>query len=152
MKTKFTNCVKAFYGKFKSQGLVHCKYNKGSLVITRKYPIIEIEEHHHTFGNRGKNLAILFHTLHPGYINDLKIYTRMYANTVNINEKIAPTHYNLYLTMMWNLKHQFPEIDMATISKEDILDHLYPVITISQAVSAGLLQDFPEAHALEHQM
>ncbi len=152
MKTKFTNCVKAFYGRFKSQGLVHCKYNQGSLVITRKYPVLEIQEHHHTFGNKGKNLAALFHTLSPEYVADLKNYTVLLSRTTNLNEKLPATHYAVYLAMMWKLKHLHPEIDMATLTREDILQNEFPVRTIVEAMEAGFLMQIVEASMLIHEM
>jgi hypothetical protein len=148
MKTKFTNCIRAFYGTLKSQGLVHCKYNQGSLVITRKYPSIEIEAQHHNFGDRSKNLAALFKTISPEYIADLKNYAILFSKTVNLNEKLPPSHYSLYLRMMWNLKHRYPEINMATITKDDILKNEYPVLTIVQAMGAGLLLSIDEANML----
>jgi hypothetical protein len=152
VKTKFTNCVKALYGSLKSQGLVHCKYNQGNLVITRKYPVMEIEEHHHTFGKMARNLAVMFRTLLPAYIDDLKNYTALLSRTTNLNEKLPATHYAVYLRMMWKLKHMFPEIDMATITREDILKHEYPVRSIKEAMENELLIKLEEANMLNSRM
>jgi hypothetical protein len=152
MKTKFTNCVRSFSGRLKSQGLVHCKYNQGNLVITRKYPVVEIIEHHHTFGNRGKNLAALFKTLSPEYVSDLKNYAALFSKTVNINEKLPPSYYSLYLRMMWKLKHLYPEIDMATITRDDILQHEYPIRSVLESMESEMLLQIEEASMLNHEI
>jgi hypothetical protein len=149
MKTKFTNCVKAFYGKLKSQGLIHCKYNQGSLVITRKYPIVEIEEHHHKFGSTGKNLRALFHTLASEYIDDLKNYTALLSRITNLNEKLPATYYGVYVSMMWKLKKNFPEIDMLTITRDEILKQEYPIRSILEAMENNILMTIPEGKMLD---
>jgi hypothetical protein len=152
MKTKFTNCVGAFYGKLKSQGLIHCKYNQGNLVITRKYPIIEIEEHHLKFGSVSQNLSRLFHSLSKEYIDDLKNYVVLLGRTTNLNEKLAATHYGVYVSMMWKLKKHYPEIDMLSLTREDILKNEYPIRTIVEAMENGFLMMIPEGRILDKKM
>jgi hypothetical protein len=152
MKTKFTNCVRSFSGRLKSQGLVHCKYNQGNLIITRKYPVVEIIEHHHTFGTTSKNLGKLFRSFSSEYVADLKNYTVLLSKRTNLNEKLSATHYAVYLAMMWKLKSQFPEIDLVTLTKDDILKHEYPVLSIVESMQSGMLQDIPEGRVLEHKI
>jgi hypothetical protein len=152
MKTKFTNCVRSFSGRLKSQGLVHCKYNQGNLIITRKIPDVEIIEHHHTFGSISKNLGKLFKSFSPEYIAELKNYTVLLSKRTNLNEKLSATHYAVYLAMAWSLKKRYGEIDLGKITKEQIFKREYPIRTILEAMESGILLEIQEARILTQKM
>jgi|WetSurMetagenome_2_1015567.scaffolds.fasta_scaffold448000_1 hypothetical protein len=152
MKVKFRHAVKAFHGKFKAEGLVYCKYNDGALYLTRKYPHYTPSDQNHKIGNAGKNLGNLFKQFSEEYKNDLKIYSKLLVNYTDLSEKIPASYYNVYTKMMWALKRQIPEIDLSTITKDDIMKHEYHVRTVLEAMKAGLLLKIPEANILEHKM
>jgi hypothetical protein len=152
MKVKFRHAVKAFHGKFKSEGLVYCKYNDGALYLTRKYPNYTPSDQNHKIGNAGKNLSNLFRQISDEYKNDLKIYAKLMTNYTNLDEKIPASFYMTYIRMMWALKKQIPEIDLTILTKDDILKHEYPVRTVVEAMQAGLLMHIEEASMLNHEM
>ncbi len=54
--------------------------------------------------------------------------------------------------MMFALKRQIPEVDLSTITKDDILKQEYPVITVVDAMLVGLLLVIPEAGMLTNVM
>jgi hypothetical protein len=148
VKVKFRHAVKAFQGKFKSEGLVYCKYNDGALYRVRKYPCYTASDQNHIIGNAGRNLGKLFKTLSVEYKNDLKTYSALMSNYTDLADKIPANCYANYLRMMWALKKQIPEIDLSTITKEDILKHEYPVRTVVEAMEAILLPNIEEAQML----
>jgi hypothetical protein len=148
MKVKFRHAVKSFQGKFKSEGLVYCKYNDGALYLTRKYPCYTPSDHNHEMGDAGRNLGKLFRNISPDYKNDLRTYSKLMTNYTNLEEKIPPNCYANFMKMMFALKKLIPDVDLATITKEDILKNEYPVCSIAQAMEEGLLLDIPEANML----
>jgi hypothetical protein len=152
MKVKFRHAVKAFHGKFKSEGLVYCKYNDGALYLTRKYPCYTASDQNHKIGNAGRNLGSLFYQLSEEYKNDLKIYAKLLVSYTDLSEKIPASYYIIFTKMIWALKKQIPDIDLSNITKDDILNHEYPVRTILEAMQSGLLLAIPEANLLEHMM
>jgi hypothetical protein len=152
VKVKFRHAVKAFQGKFKAEGLVYCKYNDGALYRVRQYPRYTASDHNHEIGNAGRNLGMLFRTLSVEFKNDLKTYSALMTNYTDLGNKIPANCYANYNRMMFALKKQIPEIDLSTITKEDILKHEYPVITVVEAMKAGLLLNIPEASILTHEL
>jgi hypothetical protein len=50
--------------------------------------------------------------------------------------------------MFFTLKKQFPEVDLTTLSKDDILKNEYPVRTVVESMKSGMLQDILEAGML----
>jgi hypothetical protein len=152
MKVKFRHAVKSFHGKFKSEGLVYCKYNDGALYLTRKYPCYTPSDHNHEIGDAGRNLGKLFKDISPDYKNDLRTYSKLMTNYTNLSDKIPANCYAYYLKMMFALKKLIPDADLATITRDDILKHEYPVRTVLEAMKNGLLLDIPEASMLEHKL
>jgi hypothetical protein len=47
------------------------------------------------------------------------------------------------------IENQFSEIDLVTLTREDILKKEYPVRSIVESMQAGMLQDIPEAMVLD---
>ena len=66
------------------------------------------------------------------------------TNYTDLADKIPANCYANYLRMMWALKKQIPEIDLSTITKDDILKNEYPVCSVVQAMDAGLLPNIDE--------
>jgi hypothetical protein len=152
MKVKFRHAVKAFHGSFKAEGLVYCKYNDGALYLTRKYPTYTASDQNHKIGNAGRNLGMLFRSVSEEYKNDLKTYAKLMTNYTNLEDKIPANSYAYFTKMMFALKKLFLDIDLNTLTKDDILKNEYPVMTVVGAMGAGLLFAIPEGSILDHQM
>jgi hypothetical protein len=148
MKTKFKHFVRSFKGKLKSEGLVYCNYNHGLLCVARKYPNFQAEERHHRFGLINTNLKQLYASVTYEYKMDLNNYSKLLIHYTNLSEQRPATHYAIFLKTMWALKKQFPEIDLSVLTKEDILQHEYPVRTVVEAMEAGYLLMISEAKML----
>jgi hypothetical protein len=152
MKTKFKHFVRGFYGKFKSEGLVYCKYNSGALCFARKYPAYTESEQNKKIGIISKNLKELYVSISAEYKLDLKIYSKLMVNYMNLEEKIPASSYAIYTKMMWKLKKRFPEIDLTTITREEIMKQEYPVKSVVEAMEFGLLLKIEEASVLLNEM
>ncbi len=152
MKTKFKNAVRSFHGINRKEKLVYTLYNNGELPITKNLPIREITEDNHKFGKITKNLHVLFESLSTEYKRDLANYALALQSTHPSKDKIAIRAYGLFSRMMWSLKKQHPEIDLATLTREDILQNGYLVRTIVEAMQNGLLLEIEEASMLTHVM
>jgi hypothetical protein len=152
MKAKFKHNVKTFHGINRREGIVYTLYNNGELLIAKNLPNREITEGNHNFGKITKNLHILFETVSTEYKRDLSIYALLLQSTHPTRGKIAIRAYGLFSRMMWKLKSQFPEIDLVTLTKEDILNQGYPSRTVAEAMKAGLLLEIEEGKMLDKEM
>jgi hypothetical protein len=152
MKATFKHSVRTFRGVNRKEDLVYCHYNNGNLVITRTLPKREITEKNHTFGAITKHLHDLYKSISAEYKLDLANYAKLYSTLSNVNCKLSPSASALFTGMMWKLKGQFPEIDLVTLTKEDILKHEYPVRSVFESMQNGLLTNIPEASILTHEM
>jgi hypothetical protein len=152
VKPKFKHNVKTFRGVDRSEGLVYCEYNHGELVIAKKLPNRELNNNNRSFGAISSNLRKLYQTLSEEYKSDLASYTLMFRSVMYDPRKISMSAYSIFTKMLWKLKHQFPEIDLATITKDDILKNEYLVRTVIEAMDAGLLIQIDEANMLDSKM
>jgi hypothetical protein len=152
MKPTFKHNVRTFKGINRKEGLTYCRYNNGNLIIAKTLPKREATAQNHTFGTITKHLHELYKSVSPGYKLDLSNYAILHSQLPAISHKLQASGSALFTGMMWKLKHLYPEIDMATITKEDILKNEYPVRTVRESMENGLLLEIPEAMMLEHKM
>ncbi|HNX00527.1 MAG TPA: hypothetical protein PLE74_07710 [Candidatus Cloacimonadota bacterium] len=152
MKAKFRHAVKAFHGKFKSEGLVYCRYNDGALYITRKYPSFTASGQNHKIGNAGRNLGQLFQNVAIEYKHDLKTYATLMSSYTDLSVKLPANSYAYFVKMMYALKRKIPDINLATLTLDDILNNEYPIRTVAEAMEAGLLTNIQEGSNLSSKL
>lgn len=152
MKAVFKHAIQRFIGTNTKEDLVYCSYNHGDLQIVRTRPRRETDENNKSFGSVGANLSRLYHSLSEEYLNDLKSYTLMLATVQYDPNKLPMGHYAVFTRMVWSLKGQFPEIDMSTVSRDDILNAGYPVYSVKEAMESGHLFMIPEAMCLDRKI
>jgi hypothetical protein len=152
MKPTFKHNVKAFKGINRKEDLVYCNYNDGEIVIARTLPKRQATEQNHYFGAITKNLHELYKSVSPEYKLDLSNYAKLYSTLSAISCKLAPSASALFTKMLWNLKKQFPEIELAKITKDQILNCGYPIVTIQEAMGRGMLLKIPEASMLDRKI
>ncbi len=152
MKTKFKNTVRSFHGINRKEKLVYTLYNNGELQIVKNLPDREITEDNHKFGKITKNLHFLFESVSADYKHDLANYALALQSTHPTKDKIAIRAYGLFSRMLWSLKKQHPEMDLATLTRQDIISNQYPVKSVVEAMNAGLLTVIEEANMLTHEM
>jgi len=67
----------------------------------------------------------------PEFVNDLKIYAALYRD--------APLNgQNVYIKLMYALARTY-DVDLSTLTREQITEQELPCATVNQAVEAGLL-------------
>jgi hypothetical protein len=152
MKPVFKHGLKGFQGTNRSEDLVYCSYNQGELIIAKKRPHRKADTNNRNFASIGKNLGNLFRTFTAEYKSDLHTYTLLLHSVAHNPHKIDVSPYMVYTKMMWTLKRLNPDIDLSTITREDILKNGYPVRSVNEAMRSGLLWNIPEAAMLEHKI
>jgi hypothetical protein len=144
MKPVFKHSVKAFKGVNRKEDLVYCSYNDGDLIISRKLPKRKEDANNRNFGIICKNLRELYSTISAEYKTDLASYTLMFHSVAYNPHKIPMSAFAIFTKMMWSLKKRFTEIDLSTLTRDDILKNEYPVCSVVQAMDAGLLLKIEE--------
>lgn len=73
------------------------------------------------------------------YIRDLKDYLILYNKLSENQNAQVITWMNLYLKIMFGMQKIFPEVDLSTLSREQIYMQQLPCRSVCEAVSAKLL-------------
>jgi len=110
--------------------------------IMRRWVEPRSTEQNSIFGAIGHNLAIVYHDADGGYIQDLGVYAQRYYDEIEVDKEFDPTksRYGIFVKMMYNWQKSDPEfVDLSAVTKEDIITHESPVLTVKDAVEAGLL-------------
>jgi hypothetical protein len=152
MKPKFKHAIKTSHGVDRKEDLVYCEYNQGELIIAKHLPKRPLYETNRNFGFICSHLRQLYSTISAEYKQDLATYTLMYRSVSYDSQKIPISAYSIFTKMMWSLKKKFPEIDLSTITREEILAQGYPVRNIQESMKAGLILEIEEAGLLVHEM
>jgi len=71
---------------------------------------------------------------------DLKVYLLLHNE---LSRKPFHSWANLYMTLMSRLARHYPELDLKTLSRNDIFANDLPCKSVSAAVQAGLLSPVP---------
>jgi hypothetical protein len=136
VKATRANLLGEFTGKL--DGLIYyCRRSNGKLYVRRKW---KFENHPGQAQFASAQRAIF--ALQPSevYKRDLKDYLLRY-NLLPENEgKQAQYWGNLYVKLMFALQKTYPEtVDLANITREQIVSQNLPCRSIKAAVEAGLL-------------
>jgi hypothetical protein len=107
-------------------------------------------EHHHRLGSITANL----HSLKPSdaYKDDMRIYLFRYNNLRGYENRQIRSWVNLYLKLMRDMAKQHPELDLRTITREDIYTHDLPCISVKKAIEADLLPQVYDWQSLDKQL
>lgn len=139
MKVKLKHSVGSFSGHFKADNLIYWTVKRTGLCFSRVYAKPELVENHHRFGQINNNLTDFYHHISPDYKRDLAAYTSFYKSEfVGMGDSV-PTVFGFFKKMMYALGKKYPEIDLATLTIDDIMKHEYPVRTIAEAMRNELL-------------
>jgi len=123
--------------KGKKERIVYCSYRDGEVIVARRYVYPKLSGQNSSFASRNTNLF----RLNPseGYRNDCREYIHTYNATPNGQESPIRSWNNLYIKLMSALARNDPELDLRTLTREEIYAHQLPCISIKSAVEAGLL-------------
>jgi hypothetical protein len=75
-----------------------------------------------------------------GYLEDCRKYVTLYNSKNRRHGRSLSCWTNMFVRILLRLKQQFPELDLSSLTRQQILDSGYPCRTLAEAVEAGLLE------------
>jgi hypothetical protein len=136
MKAQLLWCIGSISGK--NEDNVYYFNHKTRQPTIRKYTMpkhTEHTEHHDRMAAIGANLKSL--NISEGYKQDLKLYCLKYNMSVKRKNCCSIRAYAMFIKMMWAMAKQL-NLDLETITREQIENDNLPCRTVKQAVEAGL--------------
>lgn len=123
--------------KGKKERIVYCSYRDGEVIVARRYVYPKLSGQNSSFASRNTNIF----GLNPSeeYRNDCREYINAYNATPQGQESPVRSWNNLYIKLMSAMARQDPELELCTLTREDIYARKLPCISIKSAVEAGLL-------------
>ena len=116
------------------------KYIARKKVIPKFTPDNSIVKEIHAFRRR---IAVS-----EGYIEDCREYIKLYNRKFRRQGRAMSTWPNVYMKIMRALKKQYPEIDFATLTREEVIERNLPCKTVAAAVEAGYLEKVQSCETL----
>jgi len=117
--------------------LVYCINKRTGKTYARRYEYPTLGENHHKMGGIAKNLFKIQHS--DGFKYDCRNYAYAYATLRNNRGAGIWTWSNCFLHLMYAMAKRMPDIDLSTLTREEIYSRDLPCISIKRAVEAGLL-------------
>ncbi|HNW24081.1 MAG TPA: hypothetical protein PLE33_02800 [Candidatus Cloacimonas sp.] len=135
MKVKFQYGLAGYTGK--ADGLVYCFDRTSGIVYARKKVYPRLTKENARIGNISHNLF----SLKPAneYKDDLRLYLMSYNGLRENSSHPLRSWVNLYLRLMTNMAKRNPDIDLKTITRQQIYQENLPCISVKNAVEAGIL-------------
>lgn len=148
MKTRMQFGMMPISGK--AGELVFCHNRRTGGMYAREYTYPKLTENHHQMGGVAKNLFRLMPS--DDFKYDCRTYAYFYATARNNRGVKIWTWSNCYLHLMYAMAKLMPEIDLNTITREEIYQRDLPCISIKRAVEAGLLEVVDNYERLDRQI
>ncbi len=136
MKTKLKYCLSELSGTL--DDLVLYRNKKSGKLIARRYCVPKPSAENPRIAETSRNLFALAPS--EAYKADLKMYLLLHNE---LSHKPFHSWVNLYMTLMSRLAKAYPDIDLKTLSRNDIFANDLPCKSVSAAVQAGLLSPVP---------
>jgi len=125
-------------------------HTKNSYCVTmREYVIPEPTINNTNFANKSANIGAFYKQVSPGYLYDLATYARSY-NLEYMDPNCYYQTYSIYVRMMYALARLVTTVDLSTITPAQVVTEALPIITVAQAIDAGLLPKVPDYEYLDH--
>lgn len=142
MKTYFKNLIQAYQGK--CDGLVYYYNPRLKRFVARQHVIPRASESNRRLAAIARNLKAL--DLADGYKGDFKVYTGLFNRKSATDRGQFNNWYNAFTKMMWSLaaRHAadpaLPDLDLETLTRDEIYGQDLPCVSVKRAVEAGLLE------------
>ncbi len=122
----------------KSGELVYCYNRRTGGMYAREYVYPELNENNHKMGSVAKNLF----KIQPSddFKYDCRTYAYLYANSRKNRGVKIWTWSNCYLHLMYAMAKAVPDVDLSTLTREEIYQRDLPCVSVKRAVEAGLLE------------
>ncbi len=141
MKAEYRRSMRFVSGK--AGGFVHTKIKKGRKAVIRSFVQQELGEHNHHFGMVKKNIAAIWSECSAGFKNDLKSYTGQRKEFYSGEEIPVYSNYAHFISFLYRFRKENPEIDLATVSKDELVNAGIPT-NVKDIIDQGFLPPVPE--------
>ena len=90
--------------------------------------------------------------LSEGYLDDCRRYIKLYNQKNRRNGRAMSTWPNVFLKLMRAMMTEYPELDLATLTMDEVVTKKLPCRSIAEAVQAGYLEKVPGYEFLDKAM
>jgi len=140
MKVTFKYGIGAFTGKIDNAVFWAQKSKLASLM--RKFTYPKITTHNKEIGAIAKNLAIIWRDLEPDYRDNLATYAQRYYVQYGSEGDYDPARssYAFYTHMIWEWSKSHTNIDLKTLTFEDLSVTGTQISSVKDAIDNGYLR------------
>jgi hypothetical protein len=136
MKVKFKNLISGYTGKA-DDSVIYLHKETGQFII-RKRPKVTLNPQNHAISNTSSNLRNIKPS--EAYKQDLRSYIHAYRTARIKNRRHFISWSNVFYAMLYEMQRQMPEqVDLKTLTRQQIYDQDLPCKNVAGAVTAGLL-------------
>lgn len=151
MKVTFKCNIGSYSGTLND--MTYGSYRDGSVCIGRKWVQPAPTAQQASLGSAAKNLSALYKSASAGYKADLKSYAGKYGKERVSGRNLPPNAYAIFIRMMYDYRSTDAEhINLETIDKATLTGMNAPVMSVKDAIDAGLLPSVSDAGTLIAEM
>ena len=149
MKAKFNKWMRSLLGRL--DGLVYYNDQVMGEVLVRDFVVPVRSGSNDRLGRNSLNIREFYGNCSEAYLRDLSIYAVM-MNLSNIHTGTKLNRYTMLTKLLYILKRLHPEVDLSTITPEDVITQGYPIDTLFNAIVAGVLPPVTGFQNLNHEI
>jgi len=154
MKVTFKYGIGTFQGKIDNS--VFWPQKSGLASVMRKFTYPTLTSQNTKIGKIGKNLALIWSVIDPGWKADISTYAQRYYTQYGSEDMFDPARspYAFYTKVMWNWYKDDPDnIDLSTITMEDIMaTGTGKIDTVKKCIENGYLRSIDMYQDLDNTM
>jgi hypothetical protein len=136
MKVKFKNLIAGYTGKA-DDSVIYLHKETGQFIVRRR-PKVTLNPQNHDISNTSSNLRKIQPS--EAYKNNLRTYIFAYRQARIRDRKHFISWSNVFYALLYEMQRQYPEqVDLKTLTREQIYDQDLPCKSVAGAVAAGLL-------------
>ena len=147
MKTTYKYGIHGYRGKL--DGLVLYYDRLSDETFARRYVYPRLTDENERIGSISRQIFALAPS--EAYQSDLKLYRTMY-NALPGTTSPLRSWASLYTLLMYRLANAMPQINLRTITREEVYENDYPCISIKKAVQSELLPEVPGWENLDKEL
>ncbi len=137
MKAKMYKWLRNLVGKL--DGLVYYNDQVMGEVLVRDYVEPTRSASNDRLGRNSLNIKQFYSSCSEAYLRDLGIYAVM-MNLSHIQTGHKLNRYTMLTKLLYKLKKLYPEIDLGTLTPEDVVNQSYPIDSVLHAIMSGILE------------
>ena len=148
MKVTFKYGIGTFQGKIDNS--VFWPQKSGLASVMRKFTYPTLTPQNTRMGKIGKNLANLWHQFTDAYKNDFLKYAQRYYVQYGSEGDFDPARspYAFWTKAIWAWSYDFPNVDLSTLTMEDLDVTGIAISTVKNCIENGYLRVIDEYYDL----